>query len=109
MQGYHPNEIATMEQHKTEHRALALLRFLDRQPGNVSNECIIDVLFEKIGLICSRQETRDLLERTETLGLIRISKVDDLVVVNLLAKGEEVARGRTATDGILRPGVDCPY
>lgn len=109
MQGYNPNEIDTMEQHKTEHRALALLRFLDRQVGNVSNDCIINLLFEKIGLVCSRQDVRDVLERTEKLGLIRTSKVDDLVVVNLLAKGEEVAKGRTLTDGVLRPGVDCPY
>lgn len=109
MHGYEPNGLDTMEQHKSEHRALALLRFLGRQSGNVSNECIIILLFDKIGLTCSRQEVRDGLERIEKLGLIQTSKIDDLVVVNLLAKGEEVAKGCIATDGVLRPGVDCPY
>ena len=109
MHCYGPNEVDTMEQHKSDHRALALLRLLDRQPGNVSNECIITLLFEKIGLTCSRQEVQDCLERIEKLGLIRTLKVDDLVVVNLLAKGEEVAKGRVMIEGVLRPGVDCPY
>lgn len=102
-------EVNTMEQHKSDHRALALLRFLDRQPGNVSNECIINLLFEKIGLTCSRQEVRDCLERIEQFGLIRTLKLDDLFVVHLLAKGQEVAKGHVVIDGILRPGVDCPY
>lgn len=83
MHGYGPNGLDTMEQHKSEHRALALLRFLDRQSGNVSNECIIILMFDKIGLTCSRQEVRDGLERIEKLGLIQISKIDGLVVVNL--------------------------
>jgi hypothetical protein len=103
------NEIEALERHKSEHRALALLRFLNRQPGNVSNECIINILFEKIGLVCSRQQVRDSLERYEKLGLIRTSKTEDLVVVSLVAKGEEVAKGHIPVEGVLRPGVDCPY
>jgi hypothetical protein len=109
MDDFGSNEIDTLEQHKSEHRALALLRFLDRQPGNASNECIIGLLFERIGLVCSRQQVRDDLERVERLGLIRISKTEDLVVVSLLAKGEEVAKGRITAEGVLRPGVECPY
>lgn len=109
MGDYGSNEIDPIEQHKSEHRALALLRFLNREPGNVSNECVINILFEKIGLVCSRQQVRDGLERLEKLGLIRTSKTEDLVVVSLLAKGEEVAIGRVTAEGVLRPGVDCPY
>lgn len=109
MDDYGTNEGEPLERCKSEHRALALLRFLDRQPGNVSNECIIAHLFETIGLICSRQQVRDVLERTEKLGLIRTSKTGDLVVVSLLAKGEEVAKGYVIAEGVLQPGLDCPY
>lgn len=109
MDDYGTNEIVPLEQRKSEHRALALLRFLDRQPGNVSNECIVAHLFETIGLICSRQQVRDVLEQAEKLGLIRTSKTGDLVVVSLLAKGEEVAKDHVMAEGVLRPGVDCPY
>lgn len=98
-----------MEQRKSEHRALALLRFLDRQPGNVSNELIVTDLFEKIGLACPQQQVRDALEQIEKLGLIQTSRVGDLIVMILLAKGEEVANGLVIVDGILRPGVQCPY
>jgi hypothetical protein len=109
MGDFRSNEIDTLDQHKSEHRALALLRFLNRQPGSISNECIINLLFEKIGLVCSRQQVRDSLERVEKLGLIRTAKAEDLVVVSLLAKGEEVAKGSVIVEGVLRPGVDCPY
>lgn len=101
--------IAMLDQRKLEHRALALLRFLERQPGNKSNECIVSALFETIGLACSRQQVRDDIARIEKLALIRSSNVEDLLVVILLAKGEEAANGRIAIDGVLRPGVDCPY
>ena len=103
------NDIAMLDRHKLEHRALALLRFLDRQPGNKSNECIIVALFETIGLVCSRQQVRDDIERIEKLALVRSSNVENLLVVSLLAKGEEVANGRITIDGVLRPSVDCPY
>ena len=109
MGDYGSNEINALEQQKSEHRALALLRFLNREPGNISNECVINLLFEKIGLVCSRQQVLDDLERLEKLGLIRVSKTEGLVVVSLLAKGEEVAIGRVTVEGVLRPGVNCPY
>ncbi|MCL4853291.1 MAG: hypothetical protein KJZ78_18185, partial [Bryobacteraceae bacterium] len=77
--------------------------------GNMSNECIIAHLFGTVGLVCSRQQVCDLIERIEKLGLIRTSKTGDLFVVTLLAKGEEVAKGHVTAEGVLRPGVDCPY
>ena len=104
-----PNGVETLERRKSEHRALALLRFLHRETANTSNECIIGDLFEMIGLSCSRQEVRDGLERLERLELVQISKRDHLLVVRLLARGDEVATGRVTAEGIPRPWVDCPY
>jgi hypothetical protein len=37
-------------------RALALLRFLNREPRTMSNEHIIGARFEQIGLACCREE-----------------------------------------------------
>ena len=42
-------------------------------------------------------------------GLIEMSKVVTLVVVRLTAKGEEVGNGLVLAEGVLKPGVDCPY
>jgi len=47
-----------------------------------------------------------MLERN---GLIEISKIEKLVVVRLLATGEEAARGLIEVCGVLRPRIDCPY
>lgn len=98
-----------LEVHKGEHRALALLRLLDRQPAGTTNEHIVSFRFDQIGLACSRADLRDCIERIEKLGLIKTEKVEDLVVIALLAKGEEFLQGRIDVDGILKPRPECPY
>lgn len=47
-----------------------------------------------------------MLERN---GLIEISKIETLMVVRLLVKGEEAARGLIYVCGVLKPRIDCPY
>ena len=42
-------------------------------------------------------------------GLIEMSKIETLVVARLTAKGEEVGNGLVLAEGVLKPGVDCPY
>ena len=94
---------------KACHRALALLRFLNREPRTMSNERIVSGRFEQIGLACCREEVRACLERAEKQTLVELSKIDDLVVVTLLAKGEEASKGLMEIEGVLKPGPECPY
>jgi hypothetical protein len=45
----------------------------------------------------------------ERPGLIEVSTVEMLSVIRLTAKGDEVGKGLVVVEGVLRPGVDCPY
>jgi hypothetical protein len=103
------NETETMEHVKAEHRALALLRFLNRESGTMSNERIVAVRFEQIGLACCLEAVRACLEQVEKQALVKLSKVQDLIVVTLLAKGEEASRGLLEIEGVLKPWPECSY
>ena len=94
---------------KSKHRALALLRMLQREPSYMSNEEIISSYFELVGLACSREQMAACLAALERAGLIEASTVEKLTVIRLTAKGEEVAKGLVVVEGVLRPGVDGPY
>lgn len=94
---------------KSEHRALAVLRMLQREPSYMSNEEIVRSYFELVGLACSRDQTTACLAVLQRAGLIEVSTVERLTVIQLTAKGEEVAKGLVVVEGVLRPGVDCPY
>ena len=99
----------TLEHYKSEHRALAAFRMLGREPSYMRNEDIVGCHFMRLGLACSRAQIRDCLGMLERGGLIEMSKVVTLVVVRLTAKGEEVGNGLVLAEGVLKPGVDCPY
>lgn len=94
---------------KSEHRALAVLRMLQREPSYMSNEEIVSSYFELVGLACSREQTTECLAVLERVGLIEASTVEKLTVIRLTAKGDEVAKGFVVVEGVLRPGVDRPY
>lgn len=94
---------------KSEHRALALVRMLQREPSYMSNEEIVSSYFELVGLACSHEQTTACLAVLERGGLIEASTVEKLTVIRLTAKGVEVAKGLVVVEGVLRPGVDGPY
>lgn len=105
----HSNNCPDFEQTKQQHRALAVLRFLHRQPGSMSNDRVISAYLDSIGLISPSEELVGCLDRLEANGLAAQRNVEKLIVVELSAKGEEVAQGRCAAEGVLRPSIDCPY
>ena len=45
----------------------------------------------------------------ERANLIEVSTVETPTVIRLTAKGDEVGKGLIVVEGVLRPGVDCPY
>jgi hypothetical protein len=100
----HPAEEIVREQ-----RALAILRLLQRQPGYTSNERVLGVYLDSLGLMTSRANLRQTMEALETSGFLRIEKVDALMVLSLTDSGDDVATGREIVDGIARPEPDCPY
>lgn len=103
------NELPYIERIKQQHRALAILRLLGRQPGSMSNICIISAYLDRIGLVSTREGLLDCLDQLEANGLIIRRAVEKLIVVELTTKGEEVAQGRCEVEGVLRPPIECPY
>lgn len=109
MSGFQPNQRDTLERHKSEHRALAVLRMLGDEPSYMSNAEIVRGYFNLVGLGCSQEQVCECFEMLERSGLIVTSKAKTLTVIRLTAKGEEAGKGLVVVDGILRPGVECPY
>lgn len=103
------NQPDPLERHKSEHRALAVLRMLERQPSYASNGEIVCSYFDLVGLGCTCSQAHECLDMLERSGLIEMSKVDRLTVIRLTAKGEEAGKGLLVVEGVLRPGVDCRY
>ena len=103
------NTSPDIERIKQQHRALAVLRFLEREPGSRSNDQVITARLDSIGLVGSRAQLTGCLDRLEASGLTVQHTVESLIVVELTAKGEEVAQGRCEFEGVLRPSVNCPY
>jgi DNA-binding GntR family transcriptional regulator len=101
-----PNELSRL---RSEHRALAILRLLDRQPGYRSNELLIADWLAMIGLAGSWAETRDLLETLERKRLVKLETAEGVMVAELTEQGLDAAKGVMIVEGVLRPGPECPF
>lgn len=101
-----PDELSRL---RSEHRALAILRLLDRQPGYRSNELLIADWLAMIGLAGTRAEARDLLETLERKRLVKLETTERMIVAELTEQGLDAAKGVTIVEGVLRPGPECPY
>lgn len=103
------NQTKTLEVITAEHRALAILRTLSRQPSGTSNEEILGSWLGELGMPSSRIVLRDCLDHLAMRGLIVTSQVQGVKVAEITHQGEEVAGGLIVMEGISRPGADCPY
>ena len=101
-----------VEQHdrtKSEHRALAILRALDRSPGYKVNSAVLLDWLRSIGLVSTRTELNEAISNLERLGLIKTETVEGLIVLELRERGQDVACGRELADGVSRPEPECRY
>ncbi|MCW2283987.1 hypothetical protein M2323_001600 [Rhodoblastus acidophilus] len=94
---------------KAEHRALAILRMLNREPSYRSNERIIGAWLEHLALGGLADEIRQQLDDLARFGVIRLEKVEGLLLATLTEMGSDVANGRRVIDGVLRPFPDEHY
>jgi hypothetical protein len=94
---------------KAEHRALAILRFLHREPSYGSNERIVAAYLELLAIGGGCNEIRSALDDLERLGLLRAERRAGLMVVWLTQSGEDAALGRSNVEGVLPPAPDEPY
>lgn len=98
-----------MDEIRSAHRHLAVLRFLAAMPGGCSNEQVLSALLDKVGLVSSSDEIRACLRHLEHIGAVELEFATTLVVPTLLARGAEIADGRISVEGVQPPGPACAY
>lgn len=103
------NARSDIERIKAEHRALAILRFLHREPAYGSNERIIAAYLDLLAIGGGGAEIRSALDALERLALVRAENREGLTVVWLTQAGEDAALGRTIVKGVLRPAPQESY
>ncbi|WP_156922156.1 ArsR family transcriptional regulator [Azorhizobium doebereinerae] len=102
--------MSLFEQLREEHQALALLSVLHRSGyAGAANSRILADYLEAIGLGALPEVVTARLERLERQGLVKLSLAEDIRVVTLTQRGEEVATGKREAEGVRRPGRDNPY
>jgi hypothetical protein len=103
------NAATAIEQIKSEHRSLAILRLLHREMGYRANDLVLQGYLETIALSGASGEIRDCIDRLERGGFVKTEWQNALVIVQLTARGEDAATGAISVAGVLRPGPECPY
>jgi hypothetical protein len=103
------NNVAPIEVIKEAHRALAVLRAIERAPCYRMHELVLLDWLRVIALAATRDELASTACLLEASGLVRLEQHDENRVLELTERGQDVALGRATAEGVLRPGPDCPY
>lgn len=103
------NSEPSMDTIIAEHRALAILRLVERANAYRSNERLIAARLEQLGMAALPEQVRDMLDGFERRGFVRAEHSSGVVVVTLTQAGQEVACGLRPAEGVLRPRPDEPY
>ncbi len=100
------NRKIEIDQVRSEHRSLAILRILNDTVDYRQNSTVMLDYLRKIALCSASSELENSASNLESQGLIKIEQVDGNSVYELTEPGQEVARGLTEVEGIakLLPG-----
>ena len=83
---------------------IAILRLLADQADYRASVSVLQDALDHVGHRVSRTEAIALAEWLRDAGLVTIADVSATIrVLELTQRGEDVARGRTAVDGVKRP------
>ena len=89
--------------HLSEDRRLVILRVLLESAAFTGNEYILQSMLERLGHVVSGDRIRTDLAWLHKQGLIALEEVATVQIAQLLARGEDVARGRMTVPGVKRP------
>ncbi|GFE67102.1 VpaChn25_0724 family phage protein [Litoreibacter roseus] len=98
-----------MDSIKRQHRALAILRLLERNPGYCTNIELLRDCLAVIALTATRDQLLQECRSLESVGFLRVTERGEVVVLELTEAGGDVAQGLVMSDLVLRPGPECPY
>lgn len=91
------------------HRALAILRFLDRSPGYCSNIEVLSDWLVHLGISASKDQLVQQCRSLKSVDFINLSEPGEVVILSLTELGCEVARSMVFSELVKRPGPECPY
>lgn len=86
-----------------EDMRLVILRLLTEVAGFRSNSSILLTGLERIGHAVSCDQVKTELRWLQEQGLVTVSEVGPVLVVELTGRGEDAAAGRARVDGVKRP------
>lgn len=98
-----------MDKIKQRHRALAILRFLNRNPDYRTNIEVLSDWLAHLALSGSKDQLVQLCRALESVGFLQLSELDEVVVLTLTESGRDVERGMVFSDLVERSGPECPY
>lgn len=103
------NSSLTIEEVKTRHRRLAILRALAGATSGSANLFVFRNWLPELGLAVATDELRADIRMLEAAGLVVLKDDHDAWPFTLTQRGEEVAQGLITVDGVEKPSLDCPY
>lgn len=98
-----------MDKIKQRHRALATLRFLDRNPGYRTNIEVLSDWLVHLALNGNKDQLVQQCRALENVGFLQLSEPGEVVILTLTEAGCDVARGMVFSDLVERPRPECPY
>lgn len=87
-----------------EQRRYRVLSFLNDSDAYRANEVLLKSVLNGMGIPTSSDRLRTDLVWLEQQGLLRLSPVDDLLIVEITSSGQDVAEGVVRLPGVKRPG-----
>lgn len=103
------NSSLTIEEVKTRHRRLAILRALAGTTSGSANLFVFRNWLPELGLAVATDELRADIRMLASAGLVVLKDDHDSWPFTLTQRGEEVAQGLITVDGVEKPSPDCPY
>ena len=103
------NQSLTIEEVKTRHRRLAILRALAETASGSANLFVLRNWLPELGLAVATDELRADIRMLASAGLVVFKDDHDAWPFTLTQRGEEVAQGLITVDGVEKPTPDCPY
>jgi len=103
------NEPDRLKLIRDSHQALAILRVAYREPSYRINDHVLGDYLHELALGGTTTDLHANLEALEKAGVVKVTIIERVRVIELTERGSEVAHGKVVQEGILRPGPECPY
>lgn len=87
----------------TEDRRLVFLRLLVNAPAGKANTYVLATGLRSMGHDCSQDQAETDAAWLEEQGLLTVEELDNIRVVQLTPRGDDVAAGRAKVPGVKYP------